>query len=70
MQRHSRPSPNTFSARSYGAVCPRCVELFTFELGSLLDEGVDPANLNFIFVSCAYCGASVHLRPNDVWELT
>lgn len=67
--RHSRPSPTTFSARSYGAVCPVCVNLFTFELGSLLDDGISPEDVEAVVVSCAHCGAMVKVWPADTWEL-
>lgn len=67
--RHSKPSPDTFSARSFEAFCLCCERWFTFELGHLLDEGVDPATLRQVAVPCSNCGARVELTPSEVYEL-
>lgn len=68
--RRSKPSPNTFSARSYEAFCLGCERWWTFELGHLLNEGIDPATLRRVRERCTNCGLSVELAPSEVWELT
>jgi hypothetical protein len=68
--RRSKPSPRSFSARSYETFCGGCETWFTFELGSLLDRGIDPADLLKITEKCSYCGAHCTVGPGDVLELT
>jgi len=63
-------SPRTFSARSFGVICPCCERAFTFELGHLLDEGIEPETLRMVAERCPHCFAKCELRPSDVWELT
>lgn len=59
-----------FQARSYEITCPFCDQEFTFEMGHLLDEGVDPADLRRYRVRCSHCGIRLDVSPKDVRSLT
>ena len=65
---HSRRSPSAFSARSFETFCSGCEVWFTFEMGSLLDVGIDPASLRWFDAPCPN-QHRVRVTPHDVWEL-
>lgn len=64
----SKRSPSTFSARSFETYCVEDEIWFTFEMGSLLDAGIDPVALRWYDAPCPR-GHSVRVYPSGVWEL-
>lgn len=62
-------SRQTFSARSYGIACPHCDYQITFELGWMLDWGIDPAIIPKVCIRCPACRARLDVTPKEARAL-